>query len=114
MPSKKAMNWEFHKMPEKTLERLQGQLRIKALQGLEGWGEVAGRDAICKTYRFKNFRKAFGFMAQAALVAEKMDHHPEWSNVYGKVEVTLTTHSAQGVTQLDIKLAQKMDEIAGA
>ena len=99
-------------MSERPAERLQGAARIKALQGLSGWEEVAGRDAIAKTFRFKNFRKAFGFMAEAALVAEKMDHHPEWANVYGKVEVTLTTHSAQGVTQLDIALAQKMDEIA--
>lgn len=94
-------------------ERLQGQARIKALQGLSGWEEVSGRDAISKTYRFKNFRKAFAFMSEAALVAEKMDHHPEWSNVYGRVEVVLTTHSAQGVTALDVTLAQKMDEIAG-
>ncbi len=93
-------------------ERLQGPARIKALQSLSGWEEVQGRDAITKTFRFKNFRKAFAFMSEAALVAEKMDHHPEWANVYGKVEVTLTTHSAQGVTQLDIALAQKMDEIA--
>jgi 4a-hydroxytetrahydrobiopterin dehydratase len=94
-------------------DRLQGAARIKAVQELDGWGDVPGRDAITKTFRFKNFRKAFGFMAEAALVAEKMDHHPEWVNVYGKVEVTLTTHSAHGVTALDIALAQKMDEIAG-
>lgn len=94
--------------------RLEGIQRIKALQGLEGWSDVAGRDAIQKTYRFKNFRQAFGFMAQSALVAEKMDHHPEWSNVYGKVDVTLTTHSAHGLSQLDVTLAEKMDEIAGA
>jgi 4a-hydroxytetrahydrobiopterin dehydratase len=99
-------------MNERLTERLQGAIRIKALQGLSGWEEVTGRDAISKTYRFKNFRKAFAFMSEAALVAEKMDHHPEWANVYGKVEVVLTTHSAQGVTQLDIALAQKMDEIA--
>jgi 4a-hydroxytetrahydrobiopterin dehydratase len=93
-------------------ERLQGQARIKALAELEGWTEVPGRDAITKSYRYKNFRQAFGFMAQAALIAEKMDHHPEWSNVYGKVDVVLTTHSAQGVTALDVNLAKKMDEIA--
>lgn len=95
-------------------ERLQGTARIKAVQELEGWSDVPGRDAITKTFRFKNFRKAFGFMAEAALVAEKMDHHPEWSNVYGKVEVVLTTHAAQGLTALDIQLAQKMDEIGKA
>lgn len=93
-------------------ERLQGAARIKAVQELDGWDDVPGRDAITKTFRFKNFRKAFGFMTEAALVAEKMDHHPEWANVYGKVEVTLTTHSANGVTALDIALAQKMDAIA--
>ncbi len=93
-------------------ERLQGAARIKAVQELDGWDDVPGRDAITKTFRFKNFRKAFGFMTEAALVAEKMDHHPEWANVYGKVEVTLTTHSANGITALDIALAQKMDAIA--
>lgn len=95
-------------------DRLQGAARVKAVQELEGWADVPGRDAITKTFRFKNFRKAFGFMAESALVAEKMDHHPEWANVYGKVEVTLTTHAAQGVTSLDIALAAKMNEIAEA
>lgn len=93
-------------------ERLQGAARVKAVQDLKGWADVPGRDAIHKTFQFKNFRRAWGFMSQAALMAEKLDHHPEWSNVYGRVEITLTTHSAQGVTALDIKLAQKMDEIA--
>lgn len=93
-------------------DRLQGAARIKALQDLKDWADVPGRDAIHKTFRFGNFREAWGFMSQVALVAEKLDHHPEWANVYGKVEVTLTTHAAQGVTALDIKLAQKMDEIA--
>jgi 4a-hydroxytetrahydrobiopterin dehydratase len=92
-------------------DRLQGAVRVKAVQELVDWADVPGRDAIHKTFRFKNFREAWSFMSQAALVAEKMDHHPEWANVYGKVEVTLTTHSAQGVTPLDIKLAQKMNEI---
>lgn len=93
-------------------ERLQGAARVKAVQELKEWADVPGQDAIRRTFRFKNFREAWGFMSQAALVAEKLDHHPEWANVYGKVEVTLTTHSAHGVTALDIKLAQKMDEIA--
>jgi 4a-hydroxytetrahydrobiopterin dehydratase len=93
-------------------ERLEGQARIKALKGLDGWGEVSGRDAIHKIFQFKNFRKAFAFMSESALIAEKMDHHPEWANVYGRVEVTLTTHSAKGLTALDVTLAQKMDEIA--
>jgi 4a-hydroxytetrahydrobiopterin dehydratase len=94
------------------LDRLQGAARVKAVQELNEWADVPGRDAIHKTFRFKNFREAWGFMSEAALVAEKMDHHPEWSNVYGRVEVTLTTHAAQGVTALDIQLAQKMDDIA--
>jgi 4a-hydroxytetrahydrobiopterin dehydratase len=94
-------------------ERLEGQARIKALKGLEGWADVAGRDAIHKTFQFKNFRKAFAFMTEAGFFAEKMDHHPEWSNVYGRVDVTLTTHSAKGLTALDITLAQKMNEITG-
>jgi 4a-hydroxytetrahydrobiopterin dehydratase len=79
---------------------------------LKGWSKVEGRDAIFKSFKFKNFREAFGFMTEAALVAEKMDHHPEWFNVYARVDVTLTTHSAKGVTELDVKLAKAMDEIA--
>jgi 4a-hydroxytetrahydrobiopterin dehydratase len=93
-------------------ERLEGQARIRALKDLDGWADVAGRDAIHKTFQFKNFRRAFGFMSECALVAEKMDHHPEWANVYGRVDVTLTTHSAKGLTALDVTLAQKMNEIA--
>ena len=93
-------------------KRLQGAARIKAVQELDQWSDVSGRDAITKTFRFKNFREAFAFMTEAALVAEKMDHHPEWFNIYGRVEVTLTTHAAQGLTALDITLAQKMDGIA--
>ncbi len=93
-------------------ERLQGAARVKAVQDLDGWSDVPGRDAITKSFRFKNFREAFAFMTEAALIAEKLDHHPEWFNVYGRVDVTLTTHSAQGVTALDITLAQKMDAIA--
>jgi 4a-hydroxytetrahydrobiopterin dehydratase len=83
------------------------------IEKLKGWSKVEGRDAIFKSFKFKNFREAFGFMTEAALVAEKMDHHPEWFNVYGRVDVTLTTHSAKGVTELDVKLAMAMDEIAG-
>jgi 4a-hydroxytetrahydrobiopterin dehydratase len=78
-----------------------------------GWSKVEGRDAIFKSFKFKSFGEAFGFMTQAALVAEKMDHHPEWFNVYSRVDVTLTTHSEKGVTALDIKLATAMDKIAG-
>jgi len=87
--------------------------RAGALARLSGWSEVTGRDAIAKTFTFKNFNEAFGFMTRVALVAEKMDHHPEWSNVYKTVVVTLSTHDAGGVTELDIKLAEAMDKIAG-
>jgi 4a-hydroxytetrahydrobiopterin dehydratase len=95
-------------------DRLQGQNRIKSLKDLEGWNDADGRDAIEKRFQFKNFRQAWAFMTEVGLVAEKMDHHPEWSNVYGRVDITLTTHSANGVTQLDIELARKIDEIAKA
>jgi 4a-hydroxytetrahydrobiopterin dehydratase len=80
---------------------------------LPGWRLAEGRDAIQKTFKFKDFSEAFGFMARAALVAEKMDHHPEWANVWNRVDVTLATHSAGGLTDLDVKLAQAMDQIAG-
>ncbi len=87
---------------------------MAALAGLEGWSELAGRDAITRTFVFRNFNEAFGFMTRAALVAEKNDHHPEWRNVYKTVEVVLTTHDAGGVTKRDIALAQAMNRIAGA
>ncbi|MEP1207061.1 MAG: 4a-hydroxytetrahydrobiopterin dehydratase [Rhizobiaceae bacterium] len=83
-----------------------------ALSQLTEWHMVEGRSAITRTFVFKNFIEAFGFMASAALVSEKMNHHPEWSNVYKTVTVTLTTHSADGLTELDIKLAAAMDAMA--
>ena len=92
---------------------LAGEARGSALRGLAGWSELQGRDAIHKTFKFKSFSEAFGFMARSALAAEKMNHHPEWSNVYNRVEVTLSTHSAGGLTMLDIDLAHQMDAIAG-
>jgi 4a-hydroxytetrahydrobiopterin dehydratase len=94
-------------------DRLTGDARRAALAKLSGWSEVAGRDAIAKKFVFRDFNEAFGFMARAALVAEKMDHHPEWFNVYKTVEVTLSTHDAGGVTELDVQLAGAMDKIAG-
>jgi 4a-hydroxytetrahydrobiopterin dehydratase len=94
-------------------QKLAAESRKAALARLSGWSEVSGRDAIAKTFTFKNFNEAFGFMARAALVAEKMDHHPEWSNVYKTVNVTLSTHDAGGLTELDVKLAEAMDKIAG-
>lgn len=88
--------------------------RAQALGPLlaNGWSMVEGRDAIAKTYTFRNFVEAFGFMTRTALWAEKLDHHPEWSNVYKTVSVTLTTHDAGGLTALDVKLAQKMDALS--
>lgn len=74
-----------------------------------GWAMVDGRDAITKTFHFKTFRQAFAWMTESALWAEKLDHHPEWSNTYNEVIVTLQTHSAGGLTMLDVKLATKMD-----
>ena len=94
-------------------ERLSAEARKSALKGLPGWKEVAGRDAIARTFVFKDFNEAFGFMSRAALVAEKRDHHPEWRNVYKTVEVVLSTHDANGVTQNDVDLAKAMDAIAG-
>jgi len=93
-------------------QKLTGQARADALRTLAGWSEVTGRDAISKKFVFKDFNAAFGFMTRAALVAEKMDHHPEWFNVYKTVEVTLSTHDAGGVTELDAKLAAEMDKLA--
>jgi 4a-hydroxytetrahydrobiopterin dehydratase len=93
-------------------ERLSAEARAQALGGIPGWTEVPGRDAIGKTFVFKDFNEAFGFMTRAALVAEKMDHHPEWRNVYKTVEVALSTHDAGGVTKLDIELAKAMNAIA--
>ena len=76
-----------------------------------GWALVEGRDAIDKTFQFKNFVQAFGWMTQVAIWAEKLNHHPESSNVYKTVEVTLSTHDAGGLTELDIKMARKMDSL---
>jgi 4a-hydroxytetrahydrobiopterin dehydratase len=95
------------------VQKLTADARKAALGKLSGWSEVAGRDAIARTFIFQDFNEAFGFMARAALVAEKSDHHPEWRNVYKTVEVTLATHDAGGVTEKDIALAKAMDAIAG-
>ncbi len=84
-----------------------------ALAQLDGWIAAPDRDAIVKTFRFRNFVQAFGFMTQVALVAERMDHHPEWFNVYNRVDVLLATHDAGGVTDRDVALGRAMDEAAG-
>lgn len=87
--------------------------RAAALGKLSGWRMAEGRDAIVKRFVFDDFNQAFGFMARVALVAEKMDHHPEWSNAYKTVDITLSTHDAGGLTERDIGLAEAMDRIAG-
>ena len=94
------------------VEKLVGAARQTALQELHGWIEVEDRDAIRKSYHFENFSEAWGFMSRIALLAEKMDHHPELFNVYNRVEVVLSTHDADGVSERDIKLAHAIDEIA--
>ena len=77
-----------------------------------GWAAVPGRDAIRKVWKFRNFSQAWGFMSRAALAAEKLNHHPEWRNVYNVVDVTLTTHDCHGISQLDIDLARAMDKLS--
>lgn len=93
-------------------DKLDTASREAALSELEGWTLVHDRDAIQKRFVFKDFNEAFGFMARCAMVAEKMDHHPEWFNVYKTVDVTLSTHDAGGLTELDIKLAKAMNRIS--
>ena len=94
-------------------QNLSADARKAALAKLHGWSEVKGRDAITKKFVFADFNAAFGFMTRSALVAEKLDHHPEWFNVYKTVDVTLSTHDAGGLTELDVKLAEAMDKMAG-
>ena len=93
-------------------ERLSAEARKEELAELAGWAETSGREAIARTFIFKDFNEAFGFMCRVALVAEKHDHHPEWKNVYKTVEVVLATHDAGGVTTRDIDLAKAMDAVA--
>ena len=93
-------------------ERLSAEARQAALAELAGWKESSGREAIERTFTFKDFNEAFGFMARVALVAEKHDHHPEWRNVYRTVDVVLSTHDAGGLTAKDIDLAKAMNAIA--
>lgn len=94
-------------------QKLAGEARKSALSGLPGWTELMDRDAIFRKFVFKDFNEAFGFMVRAALIAEKLDHHPEWLNVYKTVEVTLSTHDAGGLTEKDVTLAQAMNKLAG-
>ena len=94
------------------MAKLTGEARGRVLAELPGWRAVEGRDAISKSFTFKDFNQAFAFMARVALMAEKMDHHPEWSNVYNKVEILLTSHDVGGVTERDIRLAKFIDQAA--
>ena len=92
--------------------RLTGKTRSKALASLKKWKEVPGRDAIQRSLKFADFNEAWGFMTRVALAAEKADHHPEWSNVYNKVEIVLSTHDAGGLSEKDVALAKFIDSIA--
>ncbi|HEY4169975.1 MAG TPA: 4a-hydroxytetrahydrobiopterin dehydratase [Reyranella sp.] len=92
--------------------KLTGKARSDALATLEGWSEVQGRDAIQKSFKFDDFNQAWGFMTRVALAADKADHHPEWSNVYNKVEIVLSTHDAGGFSDKDVALARFIDGLA--
>ncbi|NNC72806.1 MAG: 4a-hydroxytetrahydrobiopterin dehydratase [Sphingomonadaceae bacterium] len=94
-------------------EKLNDDARRTALAELGGWKHYSERDAISRKFEFADFSEAFAFMTRAALLAEKMDHHPEWFNVYNKVDVTLTTHDADGLTELDVEMARAMEKMAG-
>lgn len=94
------------------MKKLDPAARAAALKDLPKWADVSGRDAIARKFEFKDFNAAFAFMARVAMLAEKMDHHPEWFNVYNKVDVTLSTHDAGGVTDNDIAMAKAMEEWA--
>ena len=93
-------------------EKLSAEARDTALAELAGWRLVKDRDAIEKSFKFKTFNEAWGFMSRVALAAEKLDHHPEWSNVYNRVDIVLTTHSCKGLSDLDLKLARLIDGYA--
>lgn len=91
--------------------KLSAEERAAGLAALSGWTEAENGGAIRKIYRFRDFNEAWGFMSRVALIAEKMDHHPEWTNVWNRVEVTLSTHDAGGLTALDLRLAEAMDAL---
>lgn len=91
---------------------LSGTTRATALLGLPKWHECEGRDAICRDFQFQDFTEAFAFMTRVALAAEKLNHHPEWRNVYNRVEIILATHDVDGLTERDIRLAHLIDAVA--
>ncbi|ALP61532.1 4a-hydroxytetrahydrobiopterin dehydratase [Paraburkholderia caribensis] len=94
------------------IQKLSSEQRATQIAQLDGWQSVEGRDAIKRQLRFADFNEAFGFMTRVAIKAQEMDHHPEWFNVYSNVEITLSTHEANGITERDIRLARFIDEIA--
>jgi 4a-hydroxytetrahydrobiopterin dehydratase len=94
------------------VDKLSAAARREAVAELSGWGQVEGRDAIEKTFKFKSFSEAWGFMSRVALAAEKLNHHPEWFNVYNRVDILLSTHDCGGLSALDIKLAKRIDAYA--
>ncbi len=96
------------------VDRLTDVARAEALATLSEWQVVEGRDAIMRGLRFNDFNQAFGFMSRVAMMAEKLDHHPEWFNVYNRVEITLSTHDAGGLTELDVRLARFIDQTAAS
>lgn len=95
------------------VERLDGAARAGLAAALPEWTQAGGRDAIRREFRFRDFNEAWGFMARVALLAEAQDHHPEWSNVYNRVEILLTTHDAGGLSERDLRLARAIDGVAG-
>ena len=99
-------------MAAKLTGKLSGKTRSDALAALKDWKEIPGRDAIQRSLKFADFNQAWGFMTRVALAAEKADHHPEWSNVYNKVEIVLSTHDAGGLSEKDVALAKFIDSLA--
>ncbi|WP_428983503.1 4a-hydroxytetrahydrobiopterin dehydratase [Paraburkholderia phymatum] len=95
-----------------TIQKLSSNDRATQVAQLNGWQNVEGRDAITRQFKFADFNEAFGFMTRVAIKAQEMDHHPEWFNVYSNVEITLSTHDANGITERDIRLARFIDEVA--
>lgn len=95
------------------MPKLVGEAREKALADLPGWSLAEGRDAICRTFRFDDFSAAFGFMSRVALAAEKMDHHPDWTNVYNRVDIELTSHDLGGISERDVRLARSINSLVG-
>lgn len=93
------------------VEKLDAAGRAALGRDLPGWAMVEGRDAIARTFRFRDFREAWGFMSRVALLAEKHDHHPEWFNVWNRVEITLSTHDAGGLSARDVALARAIDAL---